>query len=60
MNNKNYFPEKGLANFPDDVPFNILKIIIEQIEKSICKIKCKDGGNGNGFFCIIPFPDKFH
>ena len=60
MNNKNYIPEKDLENVPDDVPFNILKIIIEQIEKSICKIKCNDGGNGTGFFCIIPFPDKFH
>ena len=60
MDNKNYIPEKDLANVPDDVPINIFKIIIEQIEKSICKIKCNDGGNGTGFFCIIPFPDKFH
>ena len=60
MDDKNYTPEKNLANAPDDVSFDILIIIIKQIEKSICKIRCKDGGNGTGFFCIIPFPDKFH
>ena len=60
MGNKNYIPEKDLANAADDIPFDNLKIIIQQIEKSICKIKCNDGGNGTGFFCIIPFPDKFH
>ena len=52
--------KKYLGNVPDDVPFDILKIIIKQIETSICKIRCQDGGNGTGFFCIIPFPDKFH
>ena len=60
MDNKNYIPEKNLANIPDEVPNNILKIIIEQNEKSLCKINCNDGGNDIGFFCIIPFPDKFH
>ena len=60
MDNKNDIPEKDLENVPVEVPINILRIIIEQIEKSICKIKCNDGGNGTGFFCIIPFPDKFH
>ena len=60
MDDKNYTPEKDLGNVPDDVPFDILKIIIKQIETSICKIRCQDGGNGTGFFCIIPFPDKFH
>ena len=52
--------EEDLENVPDDVSIDTLKIITEQIEKSICKIKCNDGGNGTGFFCIIPFPDKFH
>ena len=60
MDNKSYEPEKDLANVPDQIPINILEIIIEQSKKSICKIKCNDGGNGTGFFCIIPFPDKFH
>ena len=60
MDTKTYEPEKDLANVPDQVPTNMLKIILEQSEKSICKIKCNDGGNGTGFFCKIPFPDKFH
>ena len=60
MDNKNYIPEKDLANVPDEVPINGLKIIIEQSEKSICKIICNDGSIGTGFFCIISFPDKFH
>ena len=60
MNIKNYTTEKDLANVPDQVPIDVLEIIIKQIKKSICKIKCNDGGNGTGFFCAIPFPDKFH
>ena len=32
--------------------------MIEQAEKCVCKIKCKDGSSGTGFFCLIPFPDK--
>ena len=60
MGTSRYVPEKDLNNTPDSVPINVLKIIIEQSEKSICKIKCKEGGYGTGFFCIIPFPDKFH
>ena len=60
MDTKTFEPEKDLANIPDQVPINMLKIIIEQSENSICKIKCNDGGNGTGFFCKIPFPDKFH
>jgi hypothetical protein len=31
-----------------------MKIIFDQMEKSICRIKLKDGGNGTGFFCNIP------
>ena len=60
MDYKNYIPEKELSNVTDEVPIETLKIIIEQSEKSICKIKCKDEGNRTGFFCIIPFPDKIH
>ena len=60
MDNKNYIPEKNLANIPDEVPNNILKIIIEQSQNSLCKINCNDRGNDTGFFCKIPFPDKFH
>ena len=58
--NYNYKPEKDLENAPESLSSAALKIILEQMEKSICKIKCNDGGNATGFFCIIPNPDKFH
>ena len=60
MENLNYIPEKDLENAPDYVETDTLEIILEQSRKSICKIKSNDKGNGTGFFCIIPFPDKFH
>ena len=60
MENLNYIPEKDLENIPDYIETDTLKIIIKQSENSLCKIQCSDGGNGTGFFCIIPFPDKFH
>ena len=56
MDNKNYKPKKDLVNAPID----ILNIINEQIEHSICKIECRNGEIGTGFFCIIPFSVKFH
>lgn len=58
MAQNNYIKEKGIKNAPDSIPINILRTVIEQTEKSICNIICKDGGNGTGFFCLIPFPDK--
>ena len=33
--------------------------ILEQMQKSICKIKMNDSNFGNGFFCKIPFEDTF-
>ena len=52
--------EKQLKNFPESISTGQLTIIIEQTKRSICKIHCKDGGIGTGFFCIIPFPDKIN
>ena len=60
MDDYNYKPEKDLENAPESISSAILKIILEQMDKSICKIKCNEGGNATGFFCIIPYPDKFH
>ena len=36
------------------------KIIIEQMEKKLCKIYMANGEFGSGFFCLIPFPDKIN
>ena len=60
MGNNDYIPEKRIKGMPDSVPTTALKIIIEQSEKSICKIECNNGGIGTGFFCVIPYPDKLH
>ena len=60
MSNQNYIEEKDLDNASEPVSIDILKTIIEQTEKSICKIKCSKEGSGTGFFCVIPFPDKFN
>ena len=60
MSKQNYIEENDLLNASEPVSVDNLKTIIEQTEKSICKIKCKNEGNGTGFFCVIPFPDKFN
>ena len=54
-----YIPQKYIEGSPVSIPINKLKIIIEQSEKSVCKIEI-NGGIGTGFFCIVPYPDKFH
>ena len=61
MDNKNScIPEKNIVNALDDIPIDIFEKILKQMKKSICKIEFNNGGNGTGFFCIIPFPDKCH
>ena len=37
---------------------NFHKKIVNQMEKSVCRIRLKDGICSTGFFCKIPFPDK--
>ena len=60
MEKDDYIKEKSLANISDPISIDILKIIIEQIEESICKIYCRKEGNGTVFFCLIPFPNKLN
>ena len=60
MINQNYIKEKNLNNSTEPISFDTLKIIMGQKEKCICKINCNKGGNGTGFFCLIPFPDKLN
>ena len=52
-----YKIEKKLKDHGKSVNKNQLKIIVLQMEKSICKIYCNDGSYGTGFFCRILFPD---
>ena len=49
--------EVELWHFPS-ITLDKMKYLQNQLEKSICKIKCKDNSNGTGFFCNFPFPDK--
>ena len=44
---------------PESISKNQMKKIMEQMDKSICKIEKKDI-TGTGFICIIPNPDKYH
>ena len=57
---EDYIKEKYIPNAPKPIAFDILKIIIEQKEKSICKILFNNRQSGTGFFCSIPFRDKYH
>ena len=58
--NLKYIEEKTLRNVPVSISTENLKIILEQSEKCICKIEINKGKYGTGFFCAIPFPNKYH
>ena len=53
-----YKKEKNLKDCPIEVSLEQSTYINKQMKYSVCKIKCKDGSSGTGFFCYIPFPDK--
>ena len=57
MENQNYKPEILIANDFKNIELEKLETIVKQ-NKSICKIYCEEGGNGTGFFALIPFPDQ--
>ena len=57
-NDIKYIPEGDIKNSLKATSTKALKQILEQSEKSICKIKSIP--SGTGFFCLIPFPDKCH
>ena len=50
--------EKLLNDYPIPIKYECTKIILEQMEKNICKLKLSNGNKGTGFFCYIPFPDN--
>ena len=53
-----YKKEKNLKDCPIEVSLEQSNYINKQMKYSVCKIECKDGSSGIGFFCYIPFPDK--
>ena len=59
-NNLNYSDEKKIKDHPKSLSIEQNKIVLEQMKKCVCKIKCDDGRSGIGFFCKIPFPDTYN
>ena len=60
MEELSYNKEKDLGKMPKSISLEQMDIIKEQMEKSVCKIHCIDGGTGTGFFCKIPFSNEFN
>ena len=58
MKTMEFIKEKELNKKPIVISFECNEIIMEQMKKNICKIKMKDGSQGTGFFCKIPFPTR--
>ena len=54
MKKDNYIKEKELANQPKAIAAEEMIILLDLIKTHICKIYCKDGSHGTGFFCNIP------
>ena len=57
MEDEEEIKESILTTYPNLIPFDCTKEIINQMERCICKIKIGDN-QGTGFFCKIPFPGK--
>ena len=49
-----YIKEKELPNQPRAIPTEELITLVDLIKTNVCKITCKDGTHGTGFFCNIP------
>ena len=60
MENEENEKEKDIKGSSNSISYEILETILEQMRNCICLINCKKGGNGTGFFCKIPFPDKYN
>ena len=52
------YKEGILLGYPNVISYECTQKILEQMEKNICKIRCKYGDYGTGFLSLIPFPDK--
>ena len=55
-----YRKKKDIEGNPISIPTKALKVISDLSDKCICKIKLNEKGTATGFFCAIPFPDKFN
>ena len=59
LHNTNIINQNYIKGASDSISKNQMKKIMEQMDKSICKIEKKEI-TGTGFICIISHPDKFH
>ena len=55
MKKEKYMEEKQLTNMPKSIPFEVSEKLCSLLKTYICKIECKDGSHGTGFFCNIPY-----
>ena len=55
MECQDHINEKHLGDdIPKVISLEFIKKVFEQMRKSLCKIKSKNGRNGTGFLCNIP------
>ena len=59
LNDTSIINQNHIKGASDSISKNQMKKIIEQMDKSICKIE-KEELTGTGFICIISHHDKFH
>ena len=58
--NPNTIKEIYIEDYPIPITAESTEIFLAQMKRSICKIYMDDGTQGTGFFCKIPYPDKYH
>jgi hypothetical protein len=54
-----FIKQKEVNPYIREISIDQMQIIKNQMEKSVCKIKCNEG-SGTGFFCKIPFPNFYN
>ena len=60
MGNKDYIKEKSLNNHTKSTNLEGMETITQQMKQSVCKIICKDGNSGTGFFCLFQNPENLN
>jgi len=60
MENEDYIEEKQLRDHPKSLSKQQNKIILDYMEKCVCKINLENGDKATGTFCKIPFPDLYN
>ena len=58
--NFNCIKGKNIEDYPIPITSESTEVILAQMKKSICKIYNDDGNKGTGFFCKLPYPDKYN